>query len=176
MPCVFLNILREGRPEGAVQGAPGCVDSGDLSDTCLSEHRRVLAGPRSLIKSQLLARRTRCSALGLCGESLLQLNMPSTSNDSRVRWEEQNDGEKSLWFACVFHTFSVHVCLVLTKEQRQLQLVVKSTLWLDGNNSQRKLHFCSDQKISVLQHFFSRNYNSPCKEGKLITKSTTSCW
>lgn len=81
----------------------------------------VLLQPQSLFKSQILAEKRGAQPPGLSGESLLQLNMPSTSNDSQVRWEEQNAGEKLFSFTCGFYTFMVHVFIVLTKEQRQIK-------------------------------------------------------
>lgn len=110
--CI-LNTLREARLKAAVQGAAW--------ERSPDGPFWVLLQPQSLIKSQILAQRRGAEPPGLSGESQLQLNMPSTSNDSQVRWEEQNAGEKLFPFACGFYTFMVHVFIVLTKEQRQIQ-------------------------------------------------------
>lgn len=119
----------------------GCRAWGKLSDTCLSQDRRVLLRPHSLIKSQILAQRRGAQPLELSGESQWQLNMPSTFHDSRVRWEEQKAGEQQFSFACVFHTFLVHC-----PQERAKAAAIKSTLWLDGNNPQRKMYFSTVQK------------------------------
>lgn len=125
----------------------GCTAQGTLSATHLSQHVQVLLWPHSLIKSQILAQKRGAQPWELSGESRRQLNMPSTFNDSWVRWEEQNDGEQQFSFACVFYTFLVHC-----PHQRAKAAAIKSTLWLDGNDPQRKLYFSTVQKEKNLSY------------------------
>lgn len=142
--CAFVNTLRKARLDVVVQGAALCSPAQPgrtfLLPACL-HHRQVLLWPHSLIKSQILAQRRGAQPLELSDESWWQLNMPSTSNDSWVRWEEQNDGEQQVSFACVFYTSFIHC-----PHQRAKAVAIKSTLWLDGNNSQKKMYFSRVQK------------------------------